>query len=61
LQAPDEVVTAILTNARLAALDIADGSGNSGAAALIEDLRTATQRATAIYAQLRAYGNGRDG
>lgn len=60
-QPPDEVVGAILTNARLAAIDIADGNGNGGVAALIEDLRTATQRATAIYAQLRAYEKDRDG
>lgn len=59
LQAPDEVVSAILTNARLAALDIADGNGSIGVAAMIEELRTATQRATAIYAQLRHYSAGR--
>lgn len=60
LHAPDEVIGAILTNARLAALDIADGSGGSAVAALIEELETATQRATSIYAQLRAYGLSRD-
>ena len=60
LHAPDEVIGAILTNARLAALDIADGSGGSAVAALIEELESATQRATAIYGQLRAYGLSRD-
>ncbi|MGQ0620117.1 MAG: GAF domain-containing protein [Panacagrimonas sp.] len=60
LPAADEVIGAILTNARLAALDIADGSGGAAVAPLIEELETATQRATAIYAQLRAYGRSRD-
>lgn len=60
LRAPDEVIAAILTNARLAALDIADGSGGAAVAPLIEELEIATQRATAIYAQLRAYGKSRD-
>ncbi|MGQ0699878.1 MAG: GAF domain-containing protein [Panacagrimonas sp.] len=60
LQAPDEVIGAILTNARLAALDIADGSGGSLVAPLIEELESATQRATTIYAQLLAYGRSRD-
>ena len=56
---PDEVVGAILANARLAALDIAEGVGGGAVATLIEELETATQRATAIYAQLRAYGRTR--
>lgn len=56
LQSPDEVVGAILTNARLAALDLVDGTGDAAIAALIEELEAATKRATAMYAQLRAYG-----
>lgn len=55
VRAPDEVIGAILTNARLAALDISDGAGGAMVAALIEELEAATQRATMIYAQLRAY------
>ena len=61
LQAPDEVIGAILANARLAALDIADGCGDGAVVApLIEELENSTQRATAIYAQLSAYGRSRD-
>ncbi|HEY6894321.1 MAG TPA: PAS domain-containing protein, partial [Rhodanobacteraceae bacterium] len=53
---PDGVIGAILANARLAALDISDGRSGESVAPLIEELRTATQRATALYAQLRAHG-----
>lgn len=56
---PDAVIGAILANARLAALDIADGRSGEGVAGLIEELKLATQRATAIYAQLRMHGLGR--
>jgi PAS domain S-box-containing protein len=55
VQTPDEVVGAILTNARMAALDLADGAGDAAVASLIEELEAATTRATALYAQLRAY------
>jgi light-regulated signal transduction histidine kinase (bacteriophytochrome) len=60
VDAPDEVVTAILANARLAALDIADGIGSGMVAMLIEELESATHRATAIYTQLRAFGRTRN-
>ena len=60
LQEPDQVIGAILANARLAALDIADGSAGATVAPLIEELEAATQRATAIYLQLRAYTRNRD-
>lgn len=59
-QAPDEVIGAILANARLAALDIADGTSGDTVAPLIEELEAATRRATAIYAALRAYTRSRD-
>jgi light-regulated signal transduction histidine kinase (bacteriophytochrome) len=53
--APDDVVNSILANARLAALDIVDGSSAVPLAPLIEELETATRRAMAIYMQLQAY------
>lgn len=53
---PDEVIGAILGNARIAALDIADESGNASLTTLIEDLESATRRATSIYAQIQSFG-----
>jgi PAS domain-containing protein len=58
--APGEVVNSILANARLAALDIADGGGGSQLAPLIEELEKATQRAMAIYMQLQTYMRNND-
>lgn len=52
---PDDVVGAILANARRAALDVASESGNAALASLIEDLESATRRATSIYAQIQAF------
>ncbi len=49
----DDVVSAILTNASLAAMDIADAAGTPAAAPLLEELEAATLRATALYGQIR--------
>ncbi len=57
---PDQVVSSILANARLAALDIVDGGSGRALAPLIEELETATKQAMAIYLQLRSYNNDRD-
>ncbi len=51
----DEVIGAILTNASLAAMDIADGSIGTPVAALLEELETSTQRAASLYEQIRAF------
>ena len=51
----DEVIGAILTNASLAAMDIADGSIGSPVAALLEELETSTHRAASLYEQIRAF------
>jgi PAS domain S-box-containing protein len=52
---PDEVIGAILTNASLAAMDIADGSVGTPVVTLLEELETSTQRAAALYEQMRAF------
>jgi chemotaxis family two-component system sensor kinase Cph1 len=49
------VVSAILTNASLAAMDIADIRGGPPVAPLLRDLEASTQRAAALYAQIRAF------
>jgi PAS domain-containing protein len=49
----DAVVAAILTNASLAAMDIADARSGPPIAPLIEELEASTQRAAALYAQIR--------
>jgi two-component system, chemotaxis family, sensor kinase Cph1 len=51
----DEVVTAILTNASLAAMDIADGPGGASTAPLLGELEVSTQRAAALYGQIRSF------
>lgn len=51
----DEVIGAILTNASLAAMDIADGSIGTPVAALLEELETSTHRAASLYEQIRAF------
>ena len=49
----DEVIGAILTNASLAAMDIADAAVGPSVAPLLEELEAATERATTLYAQIR--------
>ncbi len=51
----DSVVGAILTSASLAAMDIADGATGTPAVALLEELEASTQRATALFEQIREF------
>ncbi len=51
--ADDGVIHAVLTNASLAAMDIADGAVGSPVAALLGELQVSTQRAAALYGQIR--------
>ena len=60
-QLADEVVNAILNNARLAAMDIAEGTGSTPVAPLLEALESSTRRATALYDQIRAFAVGPKG
>jgi two-component system, chemotaxis family, sensor kinase Cph1 len=58
--AVDPLLGAILTNASLAAMDIADSTLGAPTAPLLEELEASTQRATALYAQIRNFGGSRD-
>ena len=51
----DPVFSAIFTNASLAAMDIADGPGGPSVAPLLEELEVSTQRAAALYGQIRSF------
>ena len=51
-QQADQVVGAILTNASIAAMDIADGASGPSVASLLQELEGSAQRATTLYAQL---------
>jgi chemotaxis family two-component system sensor kinase Cph1 len=55
LHESDEVVTAILTHASLAAMDIADARGGPPVAPLLEALEASTQRAAGLYRQIREF------
>jgi two-component system, chemotaxis family, sensor kinase Cph1 len=52
LREADDVVSAILTNASLAAMDIADARGGPPVAPLLEEVEAAARRAAALYAQI---------
>ncbi len=58
LREPDEVIGAILANANVAAMEIADAIGDGGAVPLLRELETSTQRAAALYRRLRRYASG---
>jgi chemotaxis family two-component system sensor kinase Cph1 len=51
----DDVVTAILANASLAAMDIADAPGGPPVAGLLNEVEASTRRAAALYAQIRSF------
>ena len=51
----DEVLGAILSNASLAAMDIADAVGGPSVAPLLEELEASAQRATALYERFRNF------
>jgi len=52
----DQVISAILTNASLAAMDIAEGSGGPGVAPLLEEVEASACRAAVLYARVRQLG-----
>ena len=51
----DDVVTAILANASLAAMDITDAPGGQPVAGLLNEVEASTRRAAALYAQIRGF------
>jgi light-regulated signal transduction histidine kinase (bacteriophytochrome) len=57
----DGVMQAILTNASLAAMDIADGAPGPPVVSLLQELEASTQRAAGLYAQLRRLGEAEGG
>ena len=54
-QAPDDLISAILANASLAAMDIADGGATPVVAPLLEELEASTRRAAALYERVRTF------
>ncbi|RYF37232.1 MAG: PAS domain-containing protein, partial [Comamonadaceae bacterium] len=55
---PDALMGAVLANASVAAMDIADGAGPA-VAGLIEEIENSTQRAASIYSRMRIFSDGR--
>ena len=53
----DEVISAILTNASVAAMDIADARGGPPVAPLLQELEVSTRRAAGLYAQIRSFSS----
>jgi light-regulated signal transduction histidine kinase (bacteriophytochrome) len=51
----DELVGAILANASLAAMDVADGSMAQSEVSLLEEIDNSTRRATELYAGMRKF------
>jgi PAS domain-containing protein len=51
----DDVVTAILANASLAAMDITDAPGGPPVAGVLNEVEASTRRAAALYAQIRNF------
>ncbi len=51
----DDVVTAILSNASLAAMDISEAPGGPPVAGLLNEVEASTRRAAALYAQIRRF------
>ena len=52
-----DLMGAILANASVAAMDIADGSHTPTVAPLLEELEASTRRATALYGRMRLFGS----
>ena len=52
-----DLIGAIIANAGLAAMDIADGGSAPSVAPMLHEVEAATARATALYAQIRAFGS----
>jgi two-component system, chemotaxis family, sensor kinase Cph1 len=55
LTVPDDLMGAVLANASLAAMDIADGSATPAVAGLLEEIDGSTRRVTALYARIRSF------
>lgn len=53
---PDKVIGAIMANASLAAMDIADAGVGPEMAPLLEEVEASARRAAALYTQIRANG-----
>jgi hypothetical protein len=56
----DPLLGAILTNASLAAMDIADGTLGAPVAPLLQELEVSTQRAATLYALIRDFSPSGD-
>ena len=54
----DGLIGAILANASLAAMDIADGHASPEVAPLLEELEASTKRAATLYARIRDFSSG---
>ena len=54
----DELISAILASASLAAMDIADGNMAPTVAPMLEELEVSTRRATALYGRIRGFTQG---
>ena len=54
---PDGLMRAGLGNARVVAMDIADGA-SPAVAGLIEEIDNSTRRAAAIYGRMRVFSEG---
>ncbi|MEO8280047.1 MAG: GAF domain-containing protein [Ideonella sp.] len=52
---PNDVISAILANASLAAMDIADGSSAPTVAPQLQELEVSTRRATRLYARIHLF------
>jgi light-regulated signal transduction histidine kinase (bacteriophytochrome) len=51
----EHLVAAIIANASLAAMDIADGGAHHASAPMLEEVELATARATALYQRIRSF------
>ena len=56
---PRQLITAIIANASLAAMDIADGDATPSIAPLLQELEASTQRAASLFERLRRRAAGR--
>lgn len=54
---PDELMNAVLANASLAAMDIADGNATPFVASQLEEIDRSTQRARALYARVKTFSD----
>ncbi|MEJ8848848.1 GAF domain-containing protein [Variovorax rhizosphaerae] len=54
---PGDVIGAILSNASLAAMDIADGNMGATVVPLLEELEASTRRATELYSRVKAFSS----